>query len=57
MLRLAARACTNREIAAELKISLKTVETHKSNGMRRLGLTDRRALLRYALEQGWLADL
>ena len=56
VLRLVARGHSNKEIAAALSISVKTVETHKMHGMMRLGLTSRAALVRYAVEIGWLND-
>jgi DNA-binding NarL/FixJ family response regulator len=45
---------TNKEIAATLGITVKTVETHKMNGMQRLDITSRADLVRYAMGQGWL---
>jgi DNA-binding NarL/FixJ family response regulator len=54
VLRRAAAGCANKEIASELKISVKTVEAHKSNAMRKLRLKDRSAVVRFALLQGWL---
>ena len=54
VLRRAAAGFSNKEIAAELKISVKTVEAHKSNAMRKLRLKDRSAVVRFALMQGWL---
>lgn len=56
VLRLVVRGYLNKEIAASLEISIKTVETHKANGMSRLGTTSRAALVRYALHQGWLGE-
>jgi DNA-binding NarL/FixJ family response regulator len=47
---------SNKEIAAALRISVKTVEVHKSNGMRKLDLPDRSALVRYAAMHGWLME-
>lgn len=54
VLRLVARGYSNKEIAAALEISVKTVETHKTNGMAKLGLKSRAALVRYAIDDGWL---
>lgn len=51
-----ARGYTNKEIAAALEISVKTVETHKANGMMKLGLHSRAALVQYGLQEGWLGD-
>lgn len=56
VLRFVARGYSNKEIAAELEISVKTVETHKTNGMTKLGLKSRAALVRFAVDEGWLGD-
>ena len=45
---------TNKEIASRLVISVKTVEAHKANGMRKLGAGGRAHLVRYAVGWGWL---
>ncbi len=47
-----ARGCTNKEIAAELGISHRTVETHRESLMRKLGIRTVAGLTRLALEQG-----
>jgi two-component system response regulator NreC len=54
ILRLLAWGHTNKEIAQQLSISVKTVESHKANGMRKLNLPARSALVRYAVDSGWL---
>jgi len=54
--RLIAWGATNKEIAARLNLSVKTVEAHKANGMRKLGMTGRLDIVRYAMQQGWLAE-
>ena len=56
VLKLVAHGHTNKEIAATLAIGVKTVETHKTNGMTKLGLTSRAALVRFSMEVGWLAQ-
>jgi DNA-binding NarL/FixJ family response regulator len=56
VLRLLALGHSNKEIAASLSISVKTVEAHRASGMARLGLTSRAALVRFALAEGWLQD-
>jgi DNA-binding NarL/FixJ family response regulator len=56
VLRLVAVGHSNKEIAARLNISIKTVEVHKANAMRKLGLTGRVDLIRYGVLQGWLND-
>jgi DNA-binding NarL/FixJ family response regulator len=42
----------NREIAGQLGISIKTVETHRANIMNKLGLRNLSQLIRYALQKG-----
>lgn len=54
VLQLIAWGYTNTEIATRLGISVKTVEAHKANGMRKLQLTSRAGLVRQAVEWGWL---
>ena len=57
VLRLVAQGHSNKEIAAQLQLSTKTIEVHKANAMRKLGLSGRIELLRYAVQQGWLHDV
>ncbi|MBV8518982.1 MAG: response regulator transcription factor [Acidobacteria bacterium] len=54
VLTMVAYGHTNKEIAAVLGITVKTVETHKANGMQKLDIGSRADLVRYALSQGWL---
>lgn len=54
VLHLAAEGCANAEIAARLFISPRTVETHRANLMRKLGLQNQTELVRYALRKGIL---
>jgi len=54
VLRLIASGYSNKEIAARLNLSVKTVEAHKANAMRKLGLTGRIDIVKYAVLQGWL---
>jgi len=56
VLRLVARGYSNKDVGAALEISVKTVETHKANAMAKLGLAGRAALVRFALDQGWLGE-
>ena len=56
VLRLVAVGHSNIEIAAQLAISVKTVEVHKANAMRKLGLTGRVDVIRYGVLRGWLYD-
>jgi DNA-binding NarL/FixJ family response regulator len=54
VLRLIASGYSNKEIAARLSLSVKTVEAHKANAMRKLGLNGRIDIVKYAVLQGWL---
>ena len=54
MLRLLARGYAYREIASELFISIKTVETHASNVLRKLQLSNRHQLTRWAADRRML---
>jgi len=56
VLRLIAIGHSNKEIGGQLDISVKTVEVHKANAMRKLNLRGRIDIVRYALLQGWLQD-
>jgi two-component system, NarL family, response regulator NreC len=54
VLRLIASGYSNKEIAGRLSLSVKTVEAHKANAMRKLGLNGRIDIVKYAVLQGWL---
>lgn len=54
VLRLIAWGHSNKEIAARLDLSVKTVEAHKANAMRKLDMRSRIDIVRYAVLQGWL---
>ncbi|WP_275667865.1 response regulator [Paenibacillus oryzisoli] len=54
VLALIAKGFSNREIAEQLVISVKTVESHKSNVMEKLGLKTRPELVKYAAKKGLL---
>lgn len=54
VLRLIACGHSNKEIAGQLSLSVKTIEAHKANAMRKLGLTGRIGIVQYAVLQGWL---
>ena len=56
VLRQMALGHSNKEIAAALDLSVKTIEVHKTNAMRKLGLAGRTDVVRYALLKGWLRD-
>jgi DNA-binding NarL/FixJ family response regulator len=52
VVKLVAEAHTSKEIAAILHLSEKTVENHRANAMRKLGMRDRVELVRYAIRRG-----
>ncbi len=54
VLLMIAKGHSNKEIGLSLGISTKTVETYKARGMEKLGLDSRVAIVRHALEHGWL---
>ncbi|GKU78852.1 response regulator transcription factor [Paenibacillus sp. L3-i20] len=54
VLALTAKGYANKEIAEQLVISVKTVETHKSHVMEKLGLKSRPELIKYAMKKGLL---
>lgn len=54
VLRRLAMGFSNKEIANELGVSVKSIETYKSRGMDKLRLASRSELVRYAPVQGWL---
>lgn len=56
VVRLVARGYSNKEIAAKLEVSVKTVETYRYRAVEKLGLRSRADLVRYAIEQGWLEE-
>ena len=57
MVRLIAQGYSNKEIATLLNLSVKTVETYKARAMEKIGLDSRVAIVRYALQRGWLQEL
>jgi DNA-binding NarL/FixJ family response regulator len=52
ILKLLARRCSNREIAEQLVLSIRTVERHINNLFAKTGLSDRRAALEYCQRHG-----
>jgi len=49
-----AQGRSNRDVALALDISVRTVETHRKNIKRKLGIASTAGLTRYALEHGVL---
>jgi DNA-binding NarL/FixJ family response regulator len=56
VIRSIAQGYSNKEIAAQLGLSAKTVETYKARAMTKLGLDSRVAIVRYAMQRGWLLN-
>jgi two-component system response regulator NreC len=52
VLRLIALGYTNTEIAAQLYLSVRTVESHRAHVQQKLRVTSRAELVRYALDHG-----
>ena len=52
VLGLIARGLTNKQIAAKLNLSLKTVDTHRTNLMQKLDIHSTAELVRFALDAG-----
>jgi DNA-binding NarL/FixJ family response regulator len=52
VLKLIAEARTSKEIAADLFLSVKTVDRHRQNILDKLGMSDRVELTRYAIRRG-----
>ena len=56
VLQLVAEGLTTKKIAERLNIDAKTVETHRTNMMRKLGVRDVVSLVRFAIRNGLLPD-
>jgi two-component system response regulator NreC len=56
VLRQIAWGFNNKQIAAELSLSVKTIELCKASAMRKLALQNRHDIVRYAVRENWLRD-
>jgi DNA-binding NarL/FixJ family response regulator len=56
VVRLIALGYSNKEIAAQLKVSVKTVETYKTRSTEKLHIRSRVDIVRYAVRRGWLEN-
>ena len=54
VIRLTASGYSNKSVAFELKVGVKSVETYKARAMDKLGIRNRVQLVRYAVRKGWL---
>jgi DNA-binding NarL/FixJ family response regulator len=57
VIKLLAEGRTVREVASELGLSIKTVEAHKLNLMRKLDIHNRASLIEYAVRRGFVPAL
>jgi len=57
VLKLTAQGYTNKEIAARLQVSVKSIETYKARATTKLNLRTRAEIVRYAFSQNWTDDL
>jgi DNA-binding NarL/FixJ family response regulator len=57
VLRLTAQGFSNKEMAARLDVSIKTVETYKARACEKLNLRTRVDIVRYGVVHGWLESL
>lgn len=56
VLRLMALGHSNKDIAGQLNLSVKTVESHKANAMQKLDLRTRIDVVQFAIMKGWLSE-
>ena len=56
VVRLLARGLTMKEMAVQLALSPRTLETYRARALEKLGFTTRAELVRYAVSCGWLSD-
>lgn len=56
VMRLIAQGFSNKEIAVQLGVSVKTIETYKARSMEKLGLRSRVDIVRLATKRGWLSN-
>lgn len=56
VLKLLARGFGNKEVAAKLNLSIKTIQTYKERATRKLGLRTRSDIVRHGAAHGWLGE-
>lgn len=56
VLRQIALGYSNIEIGEKMDISVKTVEAHKVNSLKKLNMKSRKDIIRYAILQGWMQE-
>lgn len=55
VLKLVAQGFSNKQIAGQLEVSVKSVETYKARASEKKGFYSRADIVRYGIKQGWLA--
>lgn len=56
VLRLTAQGFSNKKVAAQLKISTRSIETYKSRAVEKLNLHTQAEIVRYGIGLGWLDE-
>ncbi len=56
VLQAIAKGLTNQEVADALCLSVYTVQSHRANIMRKLGLENRQQLMKYAVRKGYVSE-
>ena len=56
VLRMIAQGYSNKEIAARMGLSVKTIETYKARAVEKLGMHSRVDIVRYACTRGWMGE-
>ena len=56
VLRYIALGYSNKEIADKINLSVKTVEAHKTDALKKLDMTSRKDIIGYAILQGWMRE-
>ena len=56
VLQAIAKGLTNQEVAHGLSLSAYTVQSHRANIMRKLGLENRQQLMKYAVRKGYVSE-
>ncbi|MEP4150373.1 MAG: response regulator transcription factor [Lentilitoribacter sp.] len=57
VLRKMAMGLCMKQIASDINLSSKTVDTYRSRAMKKLNLVDRHAVVKHAIRSGWLSEL
>lgn len=55
VMEMIARGLTNREIARDFDVSIKTIDTHRSHVLKKLGLRNNAELARFAVKHGYVS--